>query len=217
MVCYNCRPVQVKFVHGIDHSLNHLDIDVFLTSEYIYRSINIHNLPVCNASEQKASVSDSEQYLLTYCLSLLCQQQTALKMSDEVEDLDPKIEEGTKEEEAVLPQDEMYQALEWVGFTLEYHRQAIIEEGFDTFVEFSSNSIKDISDLAYSFRKITVADGRITFGLRQNKRIKAMIYWSMDFQQCSKQPTTAPLNQLTFLQALETASSQEDMRNQESD
>ena len=42
-------------------------------------------------------------------------------------------------------------ALEWIGYTLEAHFQAIIEKCFDTFVDISSNSIKDIKDLAYTF------------------------------------------------------------------
>ena len=98
MVYNNCCPAQVKFRQGIDRSLTHLDIDVSLTSEYIYRSININDFPVCNASEQKSPVSNIEQYLLTYCLSLLCQQQTVLKMVDEAEDLAPEIEEVPEEE-----------------------------------------------------------------------------------------------------------------------
>ena len=43
-----------------------------------------------------------------------------------------------------------------------------------------------------------------------------MMYWLMGFQQCSKQPTIAPLNQLIFLQALKTVSGWEDIITQES-
>ena len=111
----------------------------------------------------------------------------------------------------------MDQALEWIVFNLEAHRRSIIEEGFDNFFDLSSNSIKDISDLAYKFIKRTVAGGRITFRLRQTKPIEAMMHWLMGFQRCSEQPTIAPLNQLTFLQALETASSWEDIITQESE
>ena len=64
-MCDNCCQAQVQFRQVIDRSLTHLDIDVSLTPEYIYLSININDLPVCNATEQKSPVRDSGQYLLT--------------------------------------------------------------------------------------------------------------------------------------------------------
>ena len=64
-MCDNCRQAQVQFRQVIDRSLTHLDIDVSLTPEYIYLSININDFPVCNATEQKSPVRDSAQYLLT--------------------------------------------------------------------------------------------------------------------------------------------------------
>ena len=73
MVYDNCCLSQVQFIQVIDRSLTHLDIYVSLISESIYNSVNINYLPVCNASEKKSPVSDSEQGVLTYCLSLLCQ------------------------------------------------------------------------------------------------------------------------------------------------
>ena len=43
-----------------------------------------------------------------------------------------------------------------------------------------------------------------------------MMYWLMYFQRFSEKPTIEPLNQLTFPQAIETASIREDIRTQES-
>ena len=57
------------------------------------------------------------------------------------------------------------EALEWIGFNTKAGREAIIEEGFESFEELAGNTSKDIESLAYSFSKRTIADGRITFGL----------------------------------------------------
>ena len=73
------------------------------------------------------------------------------------------------------------ETLEWIGFNTKSGRDAIIEEGFESFEELAGNTSKDIESLAYSFSKRTIAYGRITFGLQRTKRIKAMICWALDF------------------------------------
>ena len=86
------------------------------------------------------------------------------------------------------------ETLEWIGFDTGAGHEAIIEEGFKSFEEISGNSSKDIESLAYSFTKRTVSDERITFGLQRTKRIKAMIWWALEFDWCSKTATIEGLN-----------------------
>ena len=62
-------------------------------------------------------------------------------------------------------QEPINKALGWIGFDTEASREAIIEEGFESFEELAGNSSKDIESLAYSFAKKTVTDGMITFNL----------------------------------------------------
>ena len=82
----------------------------------------------------------------------------------------------------VALRDPMNEALGWIGFTSPAHRVSIIGEGFDTFVELARNTTREIADLSSRFSKRTVANGRINFGLRRTRRIKAMLYWGLDFQ-----------------------------------
>jgi hypothetical protein len=110
----------------------------------------------------------------------------------------------------------MEQAITWIGFTPN-QRGAIINEIGDTFNEVESLTSKDISDLAESYAKRTVADGRINFGLQRIKRLKAFIHWVMDFKRVNKIPTIEGLNQESFCEALRVAEQRAAIRKEESD
>jgi len=86
---------------------------------------------------------------------------------------------------SVAPHEPINLLLEWI---------AIILEGFNSFDELAGNSVKDIESLVYSFYKRTVNAGRITFGLCQTKRINSMIYWALNFQRGSEEPTIEGLD-----------------------
>ena len=113
--------------------------------------------------------------------------------------------------------DPMDEALEWISFTSPAHRVSIVAEGFNTFVKLSSNTTRDIADLSSSFVKRTVAYYRIKFGICRTRRIKAMLYWDLDFQRCSKIPTIAGMYQGSYLILFENAINREDICTQESD
>ena len=57
----------------------------------------------------------------------------------------------------------------------------------------------------------------ITFGLRRTKSIKAIICWELHFDRCSETATIEGLNQMGFLEVLETASRQDLIWTQELD
>jgi hypothetical protein len=110
----------------------------------------------------------------------------------------------------------MDQALEWIGFTNDIQRIAISENVAD-FADMADLKGKDISDLAESFAKRSVADGRIHFGLARTKRFKGMIHWVQDFGRVSEVPTIDGLTQATYRAALLEASTRSEIRLQEAE
>ena len=106
---------------------------------------------------------------------------------------------------------EMEDALTWIGFTVQAQRTALLGD-LANFTEFSELNKKDISDLAESYGKRTVADGKFIFGLQRTKRLKAMIHWVQDFERVSEAPTTAGLVQNSFREQLVTAANRAEIR-----
>jgi hypothetical protein len=98
----------------------------------------------------------------------------------------------------------MERAITWMGFT-QNQRGPIISDIGSTFTEVESLTSKDISELAESYSKRTVNDGRIIFGLQRTKRLKAFIHWVMDFKRVNRNPTLDGLNQDSFCEALRVA------------
>ena len=79
--------------------------------------------------------------------------------------------------------------LEWIGFDQEATRDRIREEGFETFADLATMKEKDIRDLAESYSRRTVADGRAIFGLRRIRYMIGLIHWVQDFGRVGQTPT----------------------------
>ena len=67
----------------------------------------------------------------------------------------------------------MNTALLWIGFDQEATRERLRAEGFDTFDDLYGMKEKDIRDLADSYTRRTVADGRAIFGLKRTRTLSA--------------------------------------------
>ena len=81
-----------------------------------------------------------------------------------------------------------------------------------------STKAKDISSLAESYGRRTVADGRVIFGLRRIRHLIGLIHWVQDFRRVGEEPTIAGfVNAERFREALEAAFDRADVRKIEGD
>ena len=75
----------------------------------------------------------------------------------------------------------VHQALQWIGFGNQDHRDSICEEaGFESLKDFVRLSEKDIREMADGYEKRTQAQGRIPFGLRRIKLLIGVMHWVQD-------------------------------------
>jgi hypothetical protein len=108
--------------------------------------------------------------------------------------------------------------LTWVGFDQIATRNRIRQEGFGSFDDLMHMKEKDIRDLADSYGRRTVADGRVIFGLRRIRYLIGLIHWVQDFARISEEPTILGLNNAIQLrQALDEAYYRADVRKIEKD
>ena len=71
---------------------------------------------------------------------------------------------------------------------------------------------KDSSDLSTEFSGRTQDNGKIQFGMRRTKRTKALLHWVKDFYHISGDPTIVEINEVMFIEHLETAQYRVDIR-----
>ena len=114
-------------------------------------------------------------------------------------------DESTGSDTSASEQEQISQLLRWIGFS-ENQANSIIEEGFDCFDDIMICTTSDISKLALSFQKRTATEGRINFGLKRTKRIKALLQWTRDFRRTDMEPNIDGLDQDRFLNQLVMAS-----------
>jgi hypothetical protein len=108
--------------------------------------------------------------------------------------------------------------LEWIGFDQEATRTRIRDEGFDTFADLATMKEKDIRDLAESYSRRTVADGRSIFGLRRIRYMIGLIHWVQDFIRTGEEASLDGINNaVQFKAVLDEASQRADVRKIEKD
>lgn len=121
-------------------------------------------------------------------------------------------------EEAVIVPPMMDTALLWVGFDQEATRNRLRAEGFDTFDDLAGMKEKDIRELADSYSRRTVADGRTIFGLRKTRYLIGLVHWVQDFARIGETPSLNGIEDAaSFRVVLDTASYRADVRKVEKD
>ena len=110
-------------------------------------------------------------------------------------------------------------ALQWIGFDTPATRNRLRLEGFENFEDLASMKEKDIRDLAESYGRRTVADGRFIFGVRRIRYLLGLIHWVQDFKRISGTPNLGGFagDPAAFRSALDDASNRADVRKIEKD
>ena len=86
---------------------------------------------------------------------------------------------------------EVHQALQWIRFGNQAHRDSIFEEaGFVSLKDFVRLSEKDMREMADGYEKRTQAQGRIPFGLRRIKLLIGVMHWVQDQDHCNRNAST---------------------------
>ena len=86
---------------------------------------------------------------------------------------------------------EVHQALQWIGFGNQAHRDSICEEaGFESLEDFVGLSKKDIREMLDGYKKRTQAQGRIPFVLRRIKLLIGVMHWVQDQDRCYRNAST---------------------------
>ena len=117
-----------------------------------------------------------------------------------------------------VPNPVMDTILEWIGFEQDATRARIREEGFETFADLATMKEKDIRDLAESYSRRTLADGRAIFGLRRIRNMIGLVHWVQDFGRIGEAPTLEGIDDaVTFRDTLDEAYQRADVRKIERD
>jgi hypothetical protein len=105
-------------------------------------------------------------------------------------------------------------ALQWIGFEGAAVRNRLRTEGFETFEDLANMKDKDIRDLAESYGRRTVNDGRFIFGVRRIRYLLGLIHWVQDFKRISGTPDLAGFagDPGAFRNALDDASNRAEVR-----
>lgn len=69
----------------------------------------------------------------------------------------------------------------WIEFKQETTRERLLEEGFESIANALAKRERDVCDLADSYGRHTLADGRAIFGLRKSQKyLIGLIHWVED-------------------------------------
>ena len=97
------------------------------------------------------------------------------------------------------------QVLHCIAFRTDVNKDAIINDGLEAFGDVKVMTEKDISTMATSFASRTALNGRMHFGTRRIKYLKAFTHWIRDFYRVSGEPTIVGLSEDIFKPQLDRA------------
>ena len=97
------------------------------------------------------------------------------------------------------------QVLHWINFRTDVNKDAIVNDGLESFSDVRVMTEKDISTMATSFAGRTALNGRMHFGTRRIKYLKAFTHWIRDFYRVSGVPTIVGLAEDNFKPQLDRA------------
>ena len=97
------------------------------------------------------------------------------------------------------------QILFWIGFTVRNQRNNIITDSFGAYGDIKMLNEKDISSMSVDWASRTQQNGRIHFGIRRTKLLKALVHWVQDFYRISSIPSIEHMNKDKFLSELHRA------------
>ena len=80
------------------------------------------------------------------------------------------------------------------GFDQEVTCESICAEGFTSFAGLMPMKGKDIRDLAESYGRRTIGDGRLIFGLCRVWYLIGLIHWVQDFGSIGQEPCIKGIN-----------------------
>ena len=108
--------------------------------------------------------------------------------------------------------DTISQALYWIGFRTDVQRNNIISDSFVSYDDIRLFSEKDISNMASDWSSRQASNGKIIFGTRRTKLVKAFTHWVQDFYRISREPSVDGLNEASFLAMLNRALARSEIR-----
>ena len=83
----------------------------------------------------------------------------------------------------------IWQIVHWIGFCGQQNINAMVDDAFSGFSDIHVLTEKGITNMSSSFASRTQTDGRIIFGTRRTKLLKALIHWNEDFFRVSQLPS----------------------------
>ena len=97
------------------------------------------------------------------------------------------------------------QCMYWIEFRSDVQRENITNQSFSNFDDYCIISTSDVNDMSSDWASRTAENGRMHFGARRLKLLKAFIHWNHDFYRVSTTPTIENLNEESFKKDLRVA------------
>ena len=103
----------------------------------------------------------------------------------------------------ITVEDAIKQVLHWIGLRTEDSHNALVEDAFGSYNDVKILTEKYISTMATNFSGRTGANGRMYFGTRRIKYLKAFTRWIRDLYRTSGLPTIVGLSAIVFKSQLD--------------
>ena len=110
-----------------------------------------------------------------------------------------------KAPDVITEEFQVKQSLHWIGFGTEFMKDNIYDDLISSFSDLFTMNFDDFNKMAKDYVNQALILGKINFGIRRIKKLKALLHWAQDFRRISEQPLLEIITGDNFLMQIDRA------------
>ena len=87
---------------------------------------------------------------------------------------------ATEAPDVITKEFQIKQSLHWIGFGTESMKDNMYDNSISSFSDLFTMNFDDVDTMAKDYVKRTLILGKLNFGIRRIKKLKALLHWAQD-------------------------------------
>ena len=120
----------------------------------------------------------------------------------------------TEDPEVITEELQIKQSLHWIGFGTDSMKDKLYNDWTSSFSNLFTMNFDDIDTMAKDYVNWTLILGKLNFGIRRIKKLKALLHWAQNFCHISEQSSVEGMTGSDFFMQLNWALERTKVRKQ---
>ena len=112
---------------------------------------------------------------------------------------------ATEDLEVITEEFQIKQSLHWIGFGTNSMKENLYNDSVSSFSDLFTMNFDDVDKMAKDDVNWALILGKLNFGIRRIKKLKALLHWAQEFRRILERPSIQVMTGDDFLMQLDRA------------